>query len=93
MQFPKKQSCTAKTAEKYRARRSLEQKTIEQLLSDIQVLCWTFKKFLLKLLPTKTIMYNLIIKVKKNFHVQEIAQIPLTPGWGWAIVRPLACWT
>jgi len=56
VQFPKTQSCTAKTAEKYRARRSLEQKTIEQLLSDIQVLWWTFKKFLFKLLPTKTIM-------------------------------------
>ena len=45
-----------------------------------------------KLLLTKTIMQNPIIKVGKNFMPRKLYPPPF-PGWAWAMVRPLACWT
>jgi len=45
-QFWKKNSCTAKTAEKKNCARGAMGKKIEQVLSTIQVLCLTLKKVL-----------------------------------------------
>jgi len=50
-QFPKSNSCTAKTAEKQKMQREPQEKRIKQVLSTIQVS--DVKKFLPNLLPTK----------------------------------------